>query len=90
MSSCSVSMVRYPLNLWDHEGGEEDREKSGVAHRKQRRGSRAPFRLALSGELEICMPSAGQVRTGGIQFEVFTVRRFGNPLVFSLWKNINF
>lgn len=57
------------MDLWDQrevEGDEEDGEESGVAGRKQRGRSREPFRLAFSGGLEICMPSAEQVRTGGI------------------------
>lgn len=71
------------LDSSDHGGGEEVGEKSGVARRKQRRRSRAPFRLALSGEFEIRMPSVGQVRTGGVpSFDAVT------GLVFSLWKNI--
>lgn len=50
--------------MWDQRGVGEERD---AADRKQRGRSRVAFRLALSGGLEISMPSAGQVRAGGIQ-----------------------
>lgn len=53
--------------MWDQRRVEEDGEERGDADRKQRERSKAPFRLALSGGMEIGMPSAGQRRTGGIR-----------------------
>lgn len=71
------------LWMWDQRRAEEDRRRSDDADWVQRGTTRAPFRLALGGGLEIGMPSAGQVRTGGI----FTA---ASPTgeAFNLWKNI--
>ena len=47
--------------MWDQRRAGEDGEPSSVADKKHRGRSRAPFRLALSGVMEIGMPSAGQM-----------------------------